>query len=94
MTSHLREAVRPRPMLIPRDAVRADDLSPVECPVAVARIGDASRTSVVPIGTGDDPYQALPAGQAGALRAAFTPTELRHVRGLTVSLLVRARRHP
>ncbi|KJK54906.1 hypothetical protein UK12_32030 [Saccharothrix sp. ST-888] len=92
VTYHLPEAVRPRPLLIARTAVRADDLFPVECPVPVSCIGDVSRTWVVTIGTGDDPYQALPAGQAGALRAAFTPSEVRHVRGLTVSLLVRARR--
>ncbi|WP_405011921.1 hypothetical protein [Kitasatospora sp. NBC_01539] len=44
---------------------------------------------VVSIGTGDDPYQQLPAGQAEALRAAYTPSEVRHVPGLTVALLVR-----
>ncbi|MGK4582618.1 glycosyltransferase family 39 protein [Kitasatospora sp. HPMI-4] len=88
---HLPGGVRPRPLLIARTAVRADDLFPTECPVPVRCIGDVSRTWVVTIGTGDDPYQALPADQAGALRAVFTPSEVRHVRGLTVSLLVRAR---
>ncbi|GAA2282402.1 hypothetical protein GCM10010430_80300 [Kitasatospora cystarginea] len=88
---HLPDGVRPRPLLIAETAARAEDLFPSECPVPVRCIGDVSRTWVVTIGTGDDPYQALPAGQAGALRAVFTPSEVRHVRGLTVSLLVRAR---
>ncbi|MDH6127968.1 glycosyltransferase family 39 protein [Kitasatospora sp. GP82] len=90
---HLPGDVRPRPLFVARTAVRADDLFPVECPVPAACIGDVSRTWVVTIGTGDDPYQGLPAGQAKALQAVFTPAEVRHVRGLTVSLLVRATQH-
>ncbi|GAA0700257.1 hypothetical protein GCM10010193_63790 [Kitasatospora atroaurantiaca] len=89
---YLPEDVRPRPLFIERTAAQADDLYPVECPVPLRCIGDETRVWVVTIGTGDDPYQSLPAGQAAALRAVFIPTEVRHVRGLTVSLLVR--RHP
>jgi len=89
---YLPEDVRPRPLFIERTATQAEDLYPVECPVPLRCIGDETRVWVVTIGTGDDPYQSLPAGQAAALRAVFTPTEVRHVRGLTVSLLVR--RHP
>ncbi|GJF32775.1 hypothetical protein KNE206_54750 [Kitasatospora sp. NE20-6] len=86
---YLPDAVRPREMFLRESPVVAHDLYPVECRVPAACMGDERRVWVVSIGTGDDPYQRLPAGQAGALRAAYTPSEVRHVPGLTVALLVR-----
>ncbi|MEV4613888.1 glycosyltransferase family 39 protein [Kitasatospora sp. NPDC049258] len=89
---HLPPGVRPTQPFVQKSAIQADDLFPSECPAPASCIGNEPRVWVVTIGTGDDPYQGLPAEQAGALRTVFTPTEVRHVRGLTVSLLVRSRR--
>ncbi len=89
VTYYLPPRARPTPLLIERTAVQADDLFPVPCPVPARCIGNVTRAWVVTIGTGDNPYQDLTADEARALDAVFTPTEVRHVRGLTVSLLVR-----
>ncbi|GAA1500894.1 hypothetical protein GCM10009760_63140 [Kitasatospora kazusensis] len=92
---YLPPPVRPTPLLIERTPVQADDLFPVQCPVPAGCIGDETRAWIVTIGTGDNrdsPYLGLPTDQARALAAVFTPAEVRHLRGLTVSLLVR--RHP
>lgn len=89
---YLPDEVRPTPLLIERTAAQAEDLFAVSCPVPAKCIGNETRAWVVTIGTGDNPFQEFPADQAQALRAVFTPTEVRHVSGLTVSLLVR--RHP
>ncbi|MDH6577077.1 glycosyltransferase family 39 protein [Kitasatospora sp. MAP5-34] len=92
VTYYLPPGVHPVPLLIERTAVQADDLFAVPCPAPAECTGNVNRAWVVTIGTGDNPYQDFPADQARALATAFTPTEVRHVRALTVSLLVR--RHP
>jgi mannosyltransferase len=89
---YLPPGARPPEVFLARSAAQACDLFPVESRSPSRAVGDAARVWVVTIGTGDDPYRYLPADQAGALRAVFTPTEVRHVRGLTVSLLVRSHR--
>ncbi|MCU7823236.1 glycosyltransferase family 39 protein [Kitasatospora sp. DSM 101779] len=86
---YLPAGVHPRQFFVRESATAAHDLFAVECPVPAACVGDERRVWVVTIGTGDDPYEWLPAEQARALRAAFVPAEVRHVPGLTVSLLVR-----
>ncbi|GAA2804586.1 hypothetical protein GCM10010441_31720 [Kitasatospora paracochleata] len=91
---YLPGGVAPGPMFVARSAVEADDLYPVLSRAPADTIGDEARVWVVTIGTSDDPYQYLPAEQARALRSVFTPAEVRHVRGLTVTLLVRDRQHP
>ncbi|WP_441250661.1 glycosyltransferase family 39 protein [Kitasatospora sp. McL0602] len=89
---YLPSTVRPIPFMIGQTAVQANDLYPVNCPVPAVCIGSETRVWVVTIGTSGNPYEDLPTDQAAALRAVFTLTEVRHVRGLTVSLLVRT--HP
>ncbi|MEV7181476.1 glycosyltransferase family 39 protein [Kitasatospora sp. NPDC093679] len=86
---YLPAGVRPRQLFVRESAAAAHDLFAVECPVPVTCVGDEKRVWVVTIGTGDDPYERLPGEQARALRTAFVPAEVRHVPGLTVSLLVR-----
>ncbi|GAA1128729.1 hypothetical protein GCM10009663_77550 [Kitasatospora arboriphila] len=86
---YLPAGVRPRQLFVRESAAAAHDLFAVECPVPVTCVGDERRVWVVTIGTGDDPYERLPGEQARALRTAFVPAEVRHVPGLTVSLLVR-----
>ncbi|WP_371498724.1 glycosyltransferase family 39 protein [Kitasatospora sp. NBC_00374] len=89
---HLTPGVQPTPLFVRQSAAQAEDLFPQECSMPASCIGTEPRVWVVTIGTGDDPYLSLPADQARALRTEFTPTEVRYVRGLTVSLLVRSRR--
>ncbi|MFJ1703438.1 glycosyltransferase family 39 protein [Kitasatospora sp. NPDC088346] len=89
---HLTPGVQPTPLFVRQSAAQAEDLYPKECSVPASCIGTEPRVWVVTIGTGDDPYLSLPADQARALRTEFAPTEVRYVRGLTVSLLVRSRR--
>ncbi|BFV57687.1 hypothetical protein KCMC57_up27910 [Kitasatospora sp. CMC57] len=89
VTFYLPASVRPVPMFVERDATRAQDLYAVPCPVAQRCVGDAPRTWLVTIGTGDDPYEGLPDGQTEALRYAFVLTDTRRLPGMTVSLLVR-----
>lgn len=81
----------PQPF-VERSASEAEDLVAFESQTPSATVGDASRVWVVTIGTGDDPYANLRADQARILQQVFTPAEVRHVRGLTVSLLVRSHR--
>ncbi|WP_354641975.1 glycosyltransferase family 39 protein [Kitasatospora camelliae] len=92
LSYYLPDSIRPAQPFVERSAVQAGDLYPVESRAPASTIGDEPRVWVVTIGTGEDPYRNLPAAQAEALRSVFTPTEVRHVRGLTVTLLVRSRR--
>ncbi len=86
---YLPDPVRPVPMFVERDAVRADDLHAVPCPVADRCVGHAPRTWVVTIGTGENPYEGLPGDQIEALQHTFVPPRIQRLPGLTVSLLVR-----
>ncbi|GAA4832814.1 glycosyltransferase family 39 protein [Kitasatospora terrestris] len=86
---YLPEGVEPAQPYVVRSAEEADDLYPVESRVPEGGLRTAHRIWVVTNGTSGDPYQKLTAEQTAALRADFTPTEVRRVAGLTVSLLVR-----
>ncbi|MDH6578106.1 glycosyltransferase family 39 protein [Kitasatospora sp. MAP5-34] len=72
-----------------RTALQRNDLYTAPCPDPATCLGDTSRIWVVTMGQSDDPYANLPKAQVAALQAAYTPTEVKHVRGLTVSLLER-----
>ncbi|MFC9324736.1 glycosyltransferase family 39 protein [Kitasatospora sp. NPDC057015] len=87
---YLPQHVRPYPVFLQNTAAQAGDLYPVECPVAVQCVGQGGRIWVVTFeGAGADPLQSLPGDQANALLSQYRATEVRQVRGLTVSLLER-----
>lgn len=81
----------PRELFVAGPAVQARHLYPVLCRQASACLGRHPRVWVIGGGYYQDPYLAVPPGQAAALRRLYRPQpELtRHVPGLTVFLLVR-----
>ncbi|MFC8450947.1 glycosyltransferase family 39 protein [Kitasatospora sp. NPDC057223] len=86
---YLPDGVRPYPVFLRSSAAEADDLYPVECAVAAQCVGQGGRIWLVTTGEATDPLPALSADKAQALRAHYAPTEVRQVRGLTVTLLTR-----
>ncbi len=88
---YLPKNVQLRDVFAAKTPLQAQDLYSVPCKDPGACIGDTSRIWVVTMGEAGDPYAGLPAPEATALHAVFKPTEVRHVHGLTVSLLERQR---
>lgn len=88
---YLPRDVQLRDVFATRTAVQRGDFYPSECERPADCLAGTNRIWVVTTGSGKDPYQNLPADQAAALRAAYTPVEVKHVRGLTVSLVAQRR---
>jgi len=89
---YLPDNVRLKDVFAAKTSVQNEDLYTVPCKLPAECLGNTARVWVVTFGDADDPYQKLPKSEADALRAAYTPTEVKHVRGLTVSLLERRSR--
>ncbi|AUG77698.1 hypothetical protein CFP65_2885 [Kitasatospora sp. MMS16-BH015] len=88
---YLPKGVHLKDVFAARSAEQKQDLFVDPCKEPAACIGDTGRVWVVTLGEADDPYANLEKPEAEALRAVFTPVQVKHVRGLTVSLLERHR---
>ncbi|MFI6443434.1 glycosyltransferase family 39 protein [Kitasatospora sp. NPDC050543] len=86
---YLPDRVRPYPVFVARSAAHAADLYPVECPAAAECLGHGDRIWLVTLGTDEDQFQSLAPDQVRALRGGYTASEVRRIRGITVTLLTR-----
>ncbi|MCU7824364.1 glycosyltransferase family 39 protein [Kitasatospora sp. DSM 101779] len=87
---YLPDSVDPGSVLINRTAVERADIFAEPCSEPAACLHDAPRIWVVTMGGAEDPLVRFPEAEAAALRASYRVFEVRHVRGLTVGLLVRS----
>ncbi|PBC79390.1 mannosyltransferase [Streptomyces sp. TLI_235] len=85
---YLPDRVHLTDVLVAKTAVQRDDLFATECAKPAECLGTARIWVVVPTND-DDLLEHFSTAQAAALRASYTPTEVKHVRGLTVALLER-----
>ncbi|GGV21028.1 hypothetical protein GCM10010495_40460 [Kitasatospora herbaricolor] len=84
---YLPRNLHPFPVFLQNTAAQAEDLFPTECPVANQCLGRSGRIWVVTFEGAADPLHSLPGPQANALLEQYRPTEVKQMRGLTVSLL-------
>ncbi|MGW4651944.1 glycosyltransferase family 39 protein [Kitasatospora sp. NPDC004289] len=83
---YLPDRVELKDVFAAKSALQKDDLFADACPQPASCLNGVNRVWVVTLGEGDDPYANLPKNEAEALRAAYKVTQVKHVRGLTVSL--------
>ncbi|MEU4271000.1 glycosyltransferase family 39 protein [Streptomyces sp. NPDC026092] len=86
---YLRDELRPRDVFLATSSADRADLWSTECPDPVACLKAEQRIWLVVAGDAADPFDALPAEQARALRARYTATGTERLTGVTVALLVR-----
>ncbi|MFD9128309.1 glycosyltransferase family 39 protein [Kitasatospora sp. NPDC059571] len=86
---YLPGSVHLKDVLAAKSAVARNDLFALPCAQPAACLAGTSRIWVVTTGGDADPLKEFPVAEAAALRSAYTPTEIKHVRGLTVALLER-----
>jgi mannosyltransferase len=92
MERDLPHGVRPpRELFIAETAAKAGALYPVPCLDPGACLGGEARIWVVASGYARSPYQAVTSPQAALLRPRYQVGYVRHVRSLTVFLLIRHR---
>jgi mannosyltransferase len=90
LAGDMRHGVRvPRELFIAETAAKAGTLYPVPCPHPAACLGQEPRIWVVASGYAKSPYQAVTPAQAVLLSPHYRLSYLKHVRSLTVFLLVR-----
>ncbi|MDH6110928.1 mannosyltransferase [Kitasatospora sp. MAP12-15] len=82
-------AVKLHDVFTAKTPAQAQDLFAVECTDPVACLGDTARVWVVTTGDNPSPVYGFPKNEADALMSAYKAADIEHVRGLTVSLLVR-----
>ncbi|MFB7164502.1 glycosyltransferase family 39 protein [Streptomyces sp. NPDC058320] len=88
---YLRPGLKLREVFVAKSAAENNELFPVYCPAPVTCLRGESRIWVVVPGNDPDPLNAVPAGQAEALRAQYTTGGTVPLSGLTVALLERKR---
>ena len=80
---------RPKDLFLAKPAVARDDLMGTECAVPASCLNGAPRVWVVTFGHAHDALAGLPLRQQRALRAHYTVTGIKYVKGLTLGLLTK-----
>jgi mannosyltransferase len=83
------EVPAPQQLFVARSAAQAGTLYPQPCRHPAACLGAEPRIWVVGSGRQLNPYQAVTPAQAAVLRPRYRLSLVKHVRGLTVFLLIR-----
>jgi mannosyltransferase len=79
----------PRALFIAKTAAQASSLYPIPCKHPAACLGQEPRIWIIGSGYEKSPYQAVTPTQAKLLRPQYRLSYLKHVRSLTVFLLLR-----
>lgn len=82
--------VRPKDVFAAKTPVQNNDLYAVDCPQPTACAAGSQRLWVITYGSPEDPYKGLSAAEVGVLTAQYTQQEVKHVQGITVTLVQRS----
>ncbi|MGW4808998.1 glycosyltransferase family 39 protein [Kitasatospora sp. NPDC004272] len=86
---YLPDSVKLKDVFVEKTPVQNDDLFAVLCAQPASCAEGVQRIWVVTYGEQDNPYKNLPDAQVKVLNTQFTRESVRHVQGITVSLLER-----
>ncbi|MFI9269222.1 glycosyltransferase family 39 protein [Kitasatospora sp. NPDC052896] len=91
MAYYLPRDVHPKDVFAEKTPVQNNDLYSVTCPDADSCAGGTDRLWVVTYGDQSDPLKGLPADEVKVLTSEFDQEQVKHVQGITVSLLERTK---